>query len=517
MWRTPDRNLREKVNFMAKENNKEKMMKTYRKLTEKKKTTWLPMRTLLALLLTVLLSGHYSSPASAQQGPTTITATGVLVGPVDNGDPDPTPEFRLTDEEAGRTLNLISGFVDLEDYAGQRVTIEGVRVPGIDPNAFNVTQIAPADEYPNPSDKATLSFELAVEGEPPANTEFLGFTSIESLMTTPLTDPDGDGTYTGSMTVPATSGGQGGPPEPLWLPVRIVQGPPTGFSGLGPEYRVIKDFGEVKIDEDKTFSASVSFPDNGGPGGQEEGVQGVITSISGSVVLVEEDPSAEESGDKGYFTVTDETEITKQEDGKQVEATFEDLELGQLVEATYEGAVAQSYPTQGSAESIAILEGSGNTETSATLSFELTVEGEPPANAMFSGFIPAEGGIYAPLADPDGDNLYTGSVEVEKFGPGPRPVPPETEPVSLPVQIVQATGVIKDFGLVKIDGDKTFSASVSFEDDGGSDNNNGGGSGNGSGPGGISTLPYTGGTLPILGVVSALLVGGGLLIRSLVR
>ena len=84
-------------------------------------------------------------PALAQQpGPTTLTATGVLVGPVEDNDPDPTPQFRLTDEATGTTYNLISGFVDLEVFAGQRVTIEGVRVPGIDPLAFNVTSVRAA-------------------------------------------------------------------------------------------------------------------------------------------------------------------------------------------------------------------------------------------------------------------------------------------------------------------------------------------------------------------------------------
>ncbi len=58
-------------------------------------------------------------------------------------------------------------------------------------------------------------------------------------------------------------------------------------------------------------------------------VLGTVTSISGSVVFVE-DPS-NDSGSKGYFTVTDETEITKQEDGESVPATFEDLEVGQPV------------------------------------------------------------------------------------------------------------------------------------------------------------------------------------------
>jgi hypothetical protein len=136
------------------------------------------------------------------------------------------------------------------------------------------------------------------------------------------------------------------------------------------------------------------------------------------------------------------------------------------VEAAYAGPVAESYPTQGDAASIVILGGDGGgEEESATLSFELTLEGEPPANdAAFFGFVAAEGGMSAPLTDPDGDGLYTGSMTVDRFGPGPRPVPPGTEPVSLPVRIAQATGVVKDFGLVRIDGDKTFEASVSFGD-----------------------------------------------------
>ena len=117
---------------------------------------------------------------------------------------------------------------------------------------------------------ATLSFELVVECEPPASATFLGFTTLESLMTTPLTDPDGDGLYTGSMTVNKfPPGPRPVPPgiEPITLsPVRIVQGPPTGFTALGPEYRVIKDFGAVKLDEDKTFEASVSFCEDGDGG-----------------------------------------------------------------------------------------------------------------------------------------------------------------------------------------------------------------------------------------------------------
>jgi hypothetical protein len=105
-----------------------------------------------------------------------------------------------------------------------------------------------------------------------------------------------------------------------------------------------------------------------------------------------------------------------------------------------------------------------------TFSFELTVKGEVPEVTSLLGFIPAEGGITVPLADPDGDGVYTGSTTLDRFGPGPRPVPPGTEPVSLPVQIVQESGgnieVIRDFGVVPLNGDRTFSARVNFKRDG---------------------------------------------------
>ena len=134
--------------------------------------------------------------------------------------------------------------------------------------------------------------------------------------------------------------------------------------------------------------------------------------------------------------------------------------------------------------------------------------------------------MSAPLTDPDGDGLYTGSMIVDRFGPGPRPVPPGTEPVSLPVRIGHSTGFIKDFGLVRIDGDKTFEASVSFEDGDGGTNPGGtgdGGSANGSGsggtgPGGIRVLPATGGaSLMALDVMGTLLLASGLLVRRLTQ
>ncbi len=86
------------------------------------------------------------------------------------------------------------------------------------------------------------------------------------------------------------------------------------------------------------------------------GVQGSITDISGAVVLVEENPADQSGSAKGAFTVTGETGIFRQQGDELVPATFDDLQVGQLVEATYTGPVAESYPTQGTAGSIVILE-----------------------------------------------------------------------------------------------------------------------------------------------------------------
>ncbi len=86
------------------------------------------------------------------------------------------------------------------------------------------------------------------------------------------------------------------------------------------------------------------------------GVQGYITNISGAVVLVEENPADEGGSGKGAFTVTDQTEIYWQQGEELIPATFDELGVGQLVAAEYTGPVAESYPSQGTAGSIVILE-----------------------------------------------------------------------------------------------------------------------------------------------------------------
>ena len=55
--------------------------------------------------------------------------------------------------------------------------------------------------------------------------------------------------------------------------------------------------------------------------------------------------------------MTEETEILDGRGGDPAPAAFEELRVGQMVEATYSGPVAESYPTQGVAGRIVILQG----------------------------------------------------------------------------------------------------------------------------------------------------------------
>ncbi len=86
-------------------------------------------------------------------------------------------------------------------------------------------------------------------------------------------------------------------------------------------------------------------------------IRGTITEVSRSaeVVLVEENPSEESGSAKGEFAVSGETEILEQRGQDLAPVSFEDLRVGQMVEATYTGPVAESYPTQGIADRIVIL------------------------------------------------------------------------------------------------------------------------------------------------------------------
>jgi hypothetical protein len=107
----------------------------------------------------------------------------------------------------------------------------------------------------------TLSFELAVEGEPPSEATFFGETPLVGG-SVQLVDPDDDGTYTGTTTVEVTVN----PDGTQLVPVAIWGGIGTAPSERYPEEplpgyssKVIKDFGPMVIEDGQMFSTSVSF------------------------------------------------------------------------------------------------------------------------------------------------------------------------------------------------------------------------------------------------------------------
>jgi hypothetical protein len=91
-------------------------------------------------------------------------------------------------------------------------------------------------------------------------------------------------------------------------------------------------------------------------------VRGKITSISVSptnpalgTILIEGKVEKDTNVDKASARVTADTSIFRIEDGKKVAGKFSDLKVGQTVEASFTGAVSESYPVQGTSTEIVIL------------------------------------------------------------------------------------------------------------------------------------------------------------------
>jgi hypothetical protein len=92
-------------------------------------------------------------------------------------------------------------------------------------------------------------------------------------------------------------------------------------------------------------------------------VRGKITSISVSAtnqalgtVFIEGKLEKDTSVDKASTRVTANTSIFRMEDGKKIAGKFSDFKVGQTVEASFTGAVSSSYPVQGTASEMLILQ-----------------------------------------------------------------------------------------------------------------------------------------------------------------
>ena len=246
-------------------------------------------------------------------------------------------------------------------------------------------------------------------------------------------------------------------------------------------------------------------------------IQGYITSVSGSVVLVEENPADESGSAKGVFTVTEDTEILRQQGGEQVSAAYGDLQAGQTVLATYAGPVGESYPTQGEAGSIVILEESSDDADGRCLLPEgCDTGGEVVATAVVEK---AEATSYQygthTLVDGDtGELIYaltSESVDLDAY---------EGELVTIYGTYVPGYEDGVDGGPPLVEVHRVETA----PDGGSGDDSDTGGSGKGvSNSGGsnsgtkVMELPETGGAAPIALGAGALLLSGGLLLGRMRR
>lgn len=275
------------------------------------------------LALLILSAGPSPALAQvAQYGGEEVSATGYL-SPVS---PPGVYSHLLNDESTGRQYLVSSEAIDLGAYDdGQRVTVFGTVVSGegVEP-ILQVTGIEEPGAAVQPGAAATLSFELAVEGEPPADATFFG--NIQTGeggpgIFVPLTDPDGDGVYTGSTTIPDRfpPGLRPLPPdaEPLAFPVRIVQGTGTNPSAQGEipgePTVVVQDFGVVPLQESNAFPASISFggtavgehEDGGAPeGGVDLNEDGVVDEADAELAAETSDAAEEAEAEEATLPNT---------------------------------------------------------------------------------------------------------------------------------------------------------------------------------------------------------------------
>ncbi len=494
---------------------------------------------LMAMLTLVLSVG---SPALAKSTAASVAATGRLAEIADH----PFATHGIRDEASGAEYLLRSDTVDLYSYHGERITVYGTyasantsSVSGDvsagskaadEPRLVDITRVEPALVI----DDATPCVENLRSGEPnpdydpdanecltdpPVYCAAIGCKPGDSIVVTfELTIegevPEGSGFFLddGRMDVAADAFCSDTCEEGSAYAVTRYLYPGNGISyeyyraDNSGSYEVFAN-GTRTFTEDETVSAT--YPDEG----SGIGIQGFVTDISGTRVLVEENPNEEYGSAKAYVTVAEETRISDQRGQERVPATFDDLRIGQRVTVSYLGGVAaESYPEQAIASAIVILNEPPSGET-VVATFELTVEGEPPAGTQFSASIGAAPDLYGMLLDEDGDGVYATSLPVARGAESEVRIwrLDSSNPNDPYAPLVSST--IKDFGTAQFDEDETFYATISFKD-----GNDGGKLLKNIAGGAKGLLPNTGGgeTLAMLGA-GALLIVGGLMLRKLVR
>lgn len=155
---------------------------------------------ILVGMLAVLLISANSALAQAFP-PGTITVAGVLER-VDTGSGDG-PSFSVTDEASGQEYLLLAApDSPLAGSVGERVIVDGILRAAPGGTVLDVVGFTPeraGGPPPDDVEMVTVTFELTVEGKPPADATFFGAIGGGGAPRyVPLTDPDSDGVYTGS-------------------------------------------------------------------------------------------------------------------------------------------------------------------------------------------------------------------------------------------------------------------------------------------------------------------------------
>jgi beta-N-acetylhexosaminidase len=100
--------------------------------------------------------------------------------------------------------------------------------------------------------------------------------------------------------------------------------------------------------------------------GKEADIKGSIINIykaagdsTGDIIgsiLIEGNIEKDTEFDKASVTITKETRIFESKSGKLIKVSFDSLKPNQRVQALFTGPVAESYPVQGTAKEVIILE-----------------------------------------------------------------------------------------------------------------------------------------------------------------
>jgi len=98
--------------------------------------------------------------------------------------------------------------------------------------------------------------------------------------------------------------------------------------------------------------------------GAKVDIRGNISSVQNAnpnnqgvfgTVLIEGKIEKDTGFDKASVRITKSTKLLQRKDGREVAIKFEDLKVGQRVEAAFDGPVAESYPVQTNAGRLVVL------------------------------------------------------------------------------------------------------------------------------------------------------------------